>query len=526
MGREGFADAPPAPYKRRMITPSEFEDRARGAFVGLALGDAYGRPLEFVELPAVRHVEVAVVKDQFMWTDDTHMALFLGRAVLDLEAGEAFDRGVFGHAVGARFVEWLHDPLTPTTAPGGTCLRGAQGYEASGAWESSGDPASDGCGAVMRVCPLPIAYGGDELTTAAEVSALVTHAHPNALEASIAASHLVRWLLEGGALTRGLVMRAASELREGWGRGGMVAESLEAAAEWAETADKDGWLDEKAIPEGGGGWRSPSALGLAVAAALVWGDDFEVAIEKAARIAGDSDSVACLTGMLLGAQRGVGGLPMEWRRALPLYEDILEIASDLVRRSRAVTRPLGTVRVRTSADSPIEVAWLRTPGLPGRIGLTFAPGKKGPSLMGPAWERDLGTDLDRLVGHHGVQLLVPLVEDRELREFQIEDLATEAEARGIVVLRLPIVDGAPPPDRKAAVAAADVAIAFARAGRTAVFHCRGGLGRAGTLAACALLRLGESAEEAMRRVRRVRPGAIENAVQERFLVELAAELDR
>jgi ADP-ribosyl-[dinitrogen reductase] hydrolase len=50
-----------------------------------------------------------------------------------------------------------------------------------------------------------------------------------------------------------------------------------------------------------------------------------------------------------------------------------------------------------------------------------------------------------------------------------------------------------------------------------VIHCRGGLGRAGTLAACVLRSEGVPARAAIARVRSARPGSIENAAQEAFV---------
>lgn len=61
-----------------------------------------------------------------------------------------------------------------------------------------------------------------------------------------------------------------------------------------------------------------------------------------------------------------------------------------------------------------------------------------------------------------------------------------------------------------------------RGGRVLV-HCRGGLGRAGTIAALLLTERGHSAEQAMRLVRSKRPGAIENVTQERWLHEHALQ---
>jgi ADP-ribosylglycohydrolase len=305
----------------------DFRDRARAAFLGLALGDAYGRPLEFVRGESVRTAPVPLERGRFRWTDDTHMSLYLGDALVRTLDGGGFAPERFGPAVGESFIAWLHDPLTPSTAPGNTCLEGVRRYERTRDWRSSGIAGSDGCGAVMRIVPLPIALSGSDLTSAAGISASITHRHPNAIEAAVAASHLVRWLLEGAPLDEVMVRRAIRELAGSWSSGGEVARSLEEALR--ATGRKGNWLPEEEIWPGDGGWRSGSALGLALAAAFRWGGDFATAIDRAARIEGDSDSVACLAGMLLGAAGGEAVLPAEWLELLPERERIERLAARL-----------------------------------------------------------------------------------------------------------------------------------------------------------------------------------------------------
>lgn len=56
-----------------------------------------------------------------------------------------------------------------------------------------------------------------------------------------------------------------------------------------------------------------------------------------------------------------------------------------------------------------------------------------------------------------------------------------------------------------------------RNGFNVVVHCKGGLGRAGTIAARLLVELGADPEGAIRRVREARPGAIETLEQERHV---------
>ncbi|MFI5299484.1 MAG: ADP-ribosylglycohydrolase family protein [Polyangiales bacterium] len=302
------------------------ESRSIAALLGLAVGDAYGRPLEFVRGDRVRTLPVSIERGEFRWTDDTHMAMYLARAILDVSGGaRPFDDDAFGHAVGARFIEWSHDPLTPSTAPGNTCLAGVAAYERGRTWRSSGVATSDGCGAVMRIAPLAMAFDGDTLTRAAEISSLVTHAHPNAVESAIAASHLLRWVLAGEALDAALVSRAIDQLHGSWNRGGTVAKSLETALAHTQRAGVR-WLDEDTIWPGDGGWRSGSALGLAITAALAWGADASDAIDRGARIFGDSDSVACLVGMYLGAAGGLDALPADMVAVVPERGELEHLA--------------------------------------------------------------------------------------------------------------------------------------------------------------------------------------------------------
>jgi ADP-ribosylglycohydrolase len=301
-----------------------FADRAVAATLAHACGDRFGASLEFTHLPAVRTKPVQLGN----WTDDTHMSIYLAQAILAHGPG-ALDVDRLGTLVGEQFIDWLHDPLTPSTAPGGTCLQGARNFERSHNWRTCGVSGSDGCGAVMRIVPITIGFQGEELLEAARISAQVTHAHPNALEAAMAGAWILRQLFEGRGLAE-VVPEAVRGLRGSWGQGGKVAESLEEAVYWA--ARGENWLDEAMIPPGDGGWRSGSALGLAVAAALRWGREPAVAIEKAARINGDSDSVACLAGALVGAMMGTELLPREWLATLPQRERLERLAHLLIAR--------------------------------------------------------------------------------------------------------------------------------------------------------------------------------------------------
>ena len=55
-------------------------------------------------------------------------------------------------------------------------------------------------------------------------------------------------------------------------------------------------------------------------------------------------------------------------------------------------------------------------------------------------------------------------------------------------------------------------------GDNVLIHCKGGLGRSGTIAALILIELGISNEQAIIQVRQARPGAIDIADQEKYVL--------
>ena len=151
--------------------------------------------------------------------------------------------------------------------------------------------------------------------------------------------------------------------------------------------------------------------------------------------------------------------------------------------------------VRTSITDPLEVAWLETPS-EWRVGLTFAPGKRGPSTEGARWERDLHADLDVLVGK-AVRTIACLVHNHELVEWGIADLPAAAAARGIELLHRPIRDVSVPTLDDARNLVREL---FARRDEPILIHCIGGLGRTGVIAGCLLRALDVAPDEALRRL--------------------------
>jgi ADP-ribosyl-[dinitrogen reductase] hydrolase len=176
---------------------------------------------------------------------------------------------------------------------------------------------------------------------------------------------------------------------------------------------------------------------------------------------------------------------------------------------------------KTSTSHPLRIDSVAVPGVGGRIGLTFCPGKKQSDAQSGAWDRSLDDDLKVIKAFDSVALvtLMPNTELQALRvpPHQIRDKTSELS---IEWYQLPIPD-AGVPDNSFEDLWADAGPrlrALLKAGRNIVIHCKGGLGRTGTVAARLLIDFGVDPQMAIQSVRKARPGSIENDLQEKYVL--------
>jgi len=178
------------------------------------------------------------------------------------------------------------------------------------------------------------------------------------------------------------------------------------------------------------------------------------------------------------------------------------------------------MKPRTSDTHPLQITFVEIPGK-GRIGMTFCPGKHDPHAMTGPWERDLQTDL-AAIANWGATALVTLMELHELERLGVSNLGEAAMAQGLDWYHLPIRDVSIP--SAAFEEEWNVAGRVLRTrlldGELVVVHCRGGLGRTGLITARLLVELGEAPSAALQRVRAARPGAVETAEQEAYVLRL------
>ena len=137
-----------------------FLSRARGALVGLAVGDALGTTNEFQPAGSFEPITDMVGGGVFdlepgQWTDDTSMALCLADSLLALNRYDSYD-------VMERYDRWRKDGYRSST---GTCFDIGNQVMRS-LWDFHENPripegaprsTSAGNGAIMRLAPVVIA---------------------------------------------------------------------------------------------------------------------------------------------------------------------------------------------------------------------------------------------------------------------------------------------------------------------------------------------------------------------------------
>jgi len=195
-----------------MSDVTEVFNRARAAFLGLAVGDALGATTEFMtpaEISAKYKVHRKIRGGGWLHlkpgqvTDDTEMSLCIARALV--AAGGWDLRGIADN-----FVAWMRGKPVDI---GSTCRRGIRDFMVKGQLETPFNDWDAGNGAVMRMAPVALFTLGDEaeLARCALAQARLTHHHPLSDAACVTVGRMVQQAILGAdrfalhALTRELV---------------------------------------------------------------------------------------------------------------------------------------------------------------------------------------------------------------------------------------------------------------------------------------------------------------------------------
>lgn len=290
-----------------MSNDHELLDKALGAYLGFACGDALGATVEFMS-PRQIQQRYGVHRDIIGggWlalqpgevTDDTQMSLALGQAIID-------HQGWNWQAVADNFLAWMQ-----TNPPdiGNTCRRGISRYRDTG--ELAGPPRADdaGNGACMRNLPVALATlrRPDEFETWSLQQSHITHNHPLSDAATLCLGRMVQALITGQSMD---ACRAeADRLIAHHGEFAFVPYPGKAGGYIVETVHT-------------------------VLHHFFNNDSFESCLIATVNQGEDADTTGALAGMLAGACYGLGQIPERWLKRLdpPTRERIQRQTEALLR---------------------------------------------------------------------------------------------------------------------------------------------------------------------------------------------------
>lgn len=430
----------------------EQRERALGALVGLACGDAVGTTLEFKLPGTFEPIDDMVGGGPFgliagQWTDDTSMALCLAESILDRGGMDLVDQM-------RRYSLWQHDGYLSSN---GRCFDiGATTSSQLNRFARTGepvdpqpDPESAANGSLMRLAAVPIRWHRD-LSEAAErsgESSRTTHAAPRPLDTC-------RLM---GAMTAALIDGVGIEEVVSWDfwRWGVLTPEVAAIA--------GGSWRTKEPPEIRGTGYCVDALEAAIWA-VAGAESFREAVLRAANLGDDADTTAAIAGQLAGARWGWAGIPSEWRQRVASVDRIRSLAIELF----VAGEPAPADPTPWANDEFLHAWWVE----PGRVLAGEYPGHPDPVQA---------SDKVNVLIDAGVRTFIDLTTpDDRLTPYQ-PLVAAAADARGLVLVHHPF----PIPDN--GVIADDaygpiVESIRRESARGAVYvHCWGGVGRTGTV---------------------------------------------
>lgn len=277
---------------RDSMNDEEVKTRALGAYLGLAVGDALGVTLEFLNSREIlerygEHRDIIgggwlrVRRGQV--TDDTQMALALGSSIL--AEGEVRPR-----AVAEAFDTWMRGKPVDI---GHTVRRGISRFRRTGETAVPHSEFDAGNGACMRCLPVALAYlGADEaeLAEANRRQSYVTHNSELAEIGTLTVLRMVQAALLGA--DRDELQRLADEL---------VATDKRYRYDGRRMEKPSGFIVETLV---------------AVFQSLFTTYSFEDALVNVVNRGGDADTTGAILGMIAGTLYGSDEIPRRWLSAL------------------------------------------------------------------------------------------------------------------------------------------------------------------------------------------------------------------
>ena len=268
----------------------DVRSRARAAFIGLAVGDALGAPVEFMtaaEIVAEYGLLKEIVGGGWLRlrpgqvTDDTAMALCIARAVVKSGRWSLT-------AIADNFAAWLKSRPVDV---GDTCRRGIRNYMLKGTLETPYNQWDAGNGALMRMLPAALFTLGDDrlMADCVVAQARITHNHPLSDGACVIMGKLLHLALLGASKNR---LRSELEL---------LFAGFEKFRFHAYKGLSTGYVVDTMQT---------------VLYNFFRGQNFEECLVDTVNRGGDADTAGAIVGALAGAYYDLEGIPKRWLKRM------------------------------------------------------------------------------------------------------------------------------------------------------------------------------------------------------------------
>jgi len=320
-----------------------YEDRAKGIMLGLACGDALGRPVEFSSPTRIEREHGRVTEmlgdgthhqPPGTITDDTEMALCIAQSLIEQKQFDPVD-------IARRFVGWYEsDPfdIGGMTRRSLVRIQNGESWDMAGEaeWESSPEGGNAGNGSVMRCAPLAIAYAEypSALARTSMDSSRITHADPRCMYGCA----ILNLTLRAALADHDQPLESAMQLLAD-DVATTMHKSIGVVPDGTSTVLEGGVPEElntamNSIPNGvySGSLLNSGYVVDTLQTALYDGltaDTVEEAIISAVNRGGDTDTIGAITGAVAGARLGTATLPERWLSVLDTQSELERLGTKL-----------------------------------------------------------------------------------------------------------------------------------------------------------------------------------------------------
>ncbi len=318
--------------KIRTSIDSVLQNKFIGSLLGLAIGDAFAAPVEFMSVKNMQKTYGTI--DDFVtnphrpvtageYTDDTEMALMIARTLIERGNMDPIHLGnIFGD-----HLKLVLDGKAPNNGFSHTTLTSMQNLYAGMGWRHSGKE-SYGAGPAMRVAPVGLFYHDQPklLQEAARQQAYLTQTSEEAI---------------AGSVTVAYAAAKALHLPPEFDKYAFIDELVTLTSEISDSFSSElarvkNLLDleaSEALPqiptEGEVGYKAKGVVPSALFCFLKSPEDYRNTILLATYTDGDSDTIAAIAGAISGAYNGTKAIPQKWVDGLKQREKVVKMATDL-----------------------------------------------------------------------------------------------------------------------------------------------------------------------------------------------------